>query len=63
MEPTLTTREAADQLGITVRQFHGLASKHDLIPARELPGIRGAKFWRVSDVVRLASKRDRVSAA
>lgn len=49
----LTTREAATELGITVRRFHWLVVKHELTPERELPGIRGAKFWNPSDVERL----------
>lgn len=47
---SLTSREAAERLGITVRQWHGLVAKHKLQPVRELPGLRGAKFWAVEDV-------------
>lgn len=56
MDATLTTREAAERLGVTVRSFHWLATKHRLDPARSLPGIRGAKFWKRSDIDRLGAK-------
>jgi hypothetical protein len=45
-EPTMiTTAEAAEQLGIDVAKFHRLVAKHDLQPARKLPGVRGAMLW------------------
>jgi hypothetical protein len=47
---SLTSREAAERLGVSVRQWHGLVAKHKLRPVRELPGLRGAKFWSVDDV-------------
>lgn len=45
-----TSREAADRLGISVQRWHRLVERYRLSPTRELPGIRGAKFWRQQDV-------------
>jgi hypothetical protein len=45
-----TSREAADQLGISVQRWHRLAERFQLKATRELPGLRGAKFWRPQDV-------------
>ena len=45
-----TSKEAADQLGISVQRWHRLAERYQLKPTRELPGLRGAKFWREQDV-------------
>lgn len=53
---TLTTLEAATQLGVNVQKFHRLADRHDIRPILKAPGLRGAKFWKASDVRRLASK-------
>lgn len=51
----LSSREAADRHGWSVQKFHRLAAIHQLTPAMELPGIRGAKFWRPEDVDRLVA--------
>lgn len=37
-------------LGVNVQKFHRLVAKHGLKPAVEVPGKRGAKFWRRRDV-------------
>jgi hypothetical protein len=50
---SLTSREAADLLEVRVQRWHRLAAEHNLTPERELPGIRGAKFWRRRDVERV----------
>lgn len=49
----MTSREAAEQLGIRVQQWHRLVARHNLSPQYELPGIRGAKFWHPGDVDRV----------
>lgn len=59
---TLTSKEAADLLRISPQAWHRLVAKESLEPVKELPGIRGAKFWRVSDVVRLAGKQEQGAA-
>ena len=50
----ITTAEAAEQLGIDVAKFHRLVAKHNLDPARKLPGVRGAMLWdaRVIEALR-----------
>ena len=53
----LTSREAADDLGVTVRSWHWIAEKYALIPAKELPGVRGAKLWHAADVERVKTAR------
>jgi len=61
---TLTSKEAADLLGLpNVQAWHRLVAREGLVPVKELPGIRGAKFWRVSDVVRLAGKHETSAVA
>jgi hypothetical protein len=47
---SLTSKGAAERLGVTVRQFHYLVERHGVKPVRELPGLRGAKFWDPSDI-------------
>lgn len=55
----LSSREAADLLGINVQKFHRLAA--DLTPVLSIPGKRGAKFWRPNDVERLAKELEQVA--
>ena len=62
MEP-LTSKEAAEQAGVNVRRWHYLASLLDLTPARQLPGVRGAKLWRRSDVNKVRQLNERQAAA
>ncbi len=50
---TITSREAADRLGVNPQKFHRLAAQHDISPALEAPGLRGAKFWLARDIDRL----------
>lgn len=54
----LTSREAADLLGISPQAWHRLVAKERLVPVKEVPGIRGAKFWKATDVMRVAVKRE-----
>lgn len=49
----LTSREAAEALAVRVQQWHRLVARYGLTPTRELPGIRGAKFWHPEDVDRV----------
>lgn len=58
----MSSREAADLLGISPQGWHRLVHKERLIPVKEVPGLRGAKFWRATDVMRLAVKREASAA-
>lgn len=62
MEP-MSSREAADRLGVRVQQWHRLVVRYNLTPERKIPGIRGAKFWHAYDVerVRLAIAAEQVA--
>lgn len=57
----LTSREAADDLGVSVRSWHWLVEKYELVPAKELPGLRGAKLWHAADVARVKTARQAVA--
>lgn len=52
----LTTREAAERIGVTVKRFHFLTAKHSIDPAVQGSGKRGEKFWRPRDVERLLAE-------
>lgn len=54
---TLTTAAAAERLGVNVQKFFRLAESAGIQPALEAPGLRGAKFWRTSDIDALATQR------
>lgn len=41
----VTTREAAEILGVSVFQVARLAQRGELIPAVQAPGKRGARFF------------------
>ena len=45
-----TSRQAADEVGVNVQRWHRLVKRYQLNPTHEIPGIRGAKFWRDQDV-------------
>lgn len=47
---TLTTRKAAERLGITVRQMHTLIARGDLEPAGRLDPPTGTYFFNASDI-------------
>lgn len=58
MTETLTTKEAAERLGVDVQKFHRLVLVHRIDHALKAPGLRGAKFWNVEDIDRLAELMD-----
>lgn len=62
---TLSSREAAERIGISVASFHRLARKHTVSPIIEAPGVRGAKFWLRTDIDKLTAiaSRERGDAA
>lgn len=55
---SLTSRQAADRLGVNAQKFHRLAKTAGLTPVLEVPGIRGAKFWDPADIEDLAAAYD-----
>jgi hypothetical protein len=59
----LTSRKAADRLGVNVQKFHRLVARHNIKPVGEVPGIRGAKFWHALDIDRLAANTEAERAA
>ena len=59
----MTSREAADLLGVTPQAWHRIVAKEGLVPVKSVPGIRGAKFWRSVDVMRVAVKREAQAGA
>lgn len=52
---TLTTAEAAEQAGVTVRQWHYWTDKLGIEATRQLAGARGAKLWTRSAIRRVAA--------
>lgn len=52
----LTTREAAEILGCSVSQAHRLADLGELPIAHKVPGLRGPRLFRRTDVERLAAE-------
>lgn len=56
-ELQLTTREAAELLGESVRQTIRRVEAGTLKPSRKLPGIRGAYIFDRADVERILSER------
>ena len=54
---SLTSRQAADHLGVNVSKFHRIVAATEwLTPVLEIPGIRGAKFWNPADIETLATQ-------
>jgi excisionase family DNA binding protein len=50
---SLTSREAAERLGVNVQKFHRLVAEHEIRPILKGTGLRGEKFWKPSDITRL----------
>lgn len=59
---SLTTRQAADALGVSVTRWHKLVKRHGIAPIFRAPGITGAMFWSPDAVETLRSKRDAEAA-
>jgi len=47
---TLTTKEAAVQLGVSVQKVHRATAQLGLVPMLKLPGRTGAKVWTPNDI-------------
>lgn len=53
----LTTAQAAEVLGVTVRTVARWADSGRLTPAVEFPGLRGPRMFRQADVLALMEQR------
>ncbi len=60
--PLVTTREAAERLGVTTRQVARLVQLDRLTPTYSLPGIRGAHMFERDEIERYREQRSRRSA-
>ena len=58
----VTTRDAAEQLGVHVRTLHRWVSTGLITPTLKVPGYRGAYLFNAADVERLAHTRKETSA-
>lgn len=54
----LSTREAADLLGVSVKMWHRLTKRYGVAPVGKLTGLRGAMFWSPESVELIRSKRE-----
>ena len=61
--PLIGTAEAARLLGRTVSTVNRWASTGRLIPAAQGNGVRGPRFFRRADVVKLAERLNSKQAA
>jgi excisionase family DNA binding protein len=50
VDDTLTTREAADRIGVPLSTFHHLIRNKRITPARKLPGRTGSYLFKPADV-------------
>lgn len=57
------TRQAADELGVSIRTIHRLVDSGDLTPAVKVPGKTGAFLFEGSEVERVKTLRAETSAA
>ncbi len=57
MSETLTSREAAAELGVPLSTFHSWVVKGDITHVKRLPGLRGAKLFTVEDVAALKASK------
>lgn len=58
----LSTSQAADVLGVTVKTVNQWAAEERLRVALKLPGTRGAHLFERSEVERLAADRAKADA-
>jgi len=58
----LTTVEAAEMAGVTVRQWHYWTEKLGVQPTRQLAGTRGSKFWTRAAVRRVVAGQLKAAA-
>lgn len=53
---SLTSRKAADLLGVNAQKFHRLVAAYDVHPVFEADGIRGVKLWNPRDIESLGQR-------
>ena len=54
MHNTITSAEAAEQLGVSVRTVHRMVSAGELTPTIKLRGLRGAYLFDADQIARKA---------
>jgi hypothetical protein len=59
---SLTTAEAAQRAGLSVRQWHYWTTKLGIRPVRQLAGPRGPKFWKSTAVESVTSAMTEAAA-
>lgn len=47
---SLTSRQAADNLGVNPQKFHRLVATYQVEPLLKAKGIRGVRFWHPLDI-------------
>ena len=57
------TRQAADELGVSIRTIHRLVDSGDLTPAVKVPGKTGAFLFEEAEVERVKTLRAETAAA
>lgn len=56
-KPTLcSTRQAAEQLGVSVRRLHYLVTTGELTPAHRIEGLRGPLLFDQADISKAKRK-------
>jgi hypothetical protein len=50
----ISSAQAAKRLNVNVQKFHRLVEQHQLEPAFKAAGEKGARFWKVETIDRLA---------
>lgn len=53
----LTTREAAKEAGLTIKQVARMVTRGELTPAAKAPGVRGAYLFDPNTITALADKK------
>lgn len=53
----LTSRQAAERLGISVSQVNRLAAAEAIPTAVQIPGLRGARLFAPSDIEAISTNR------
>ena len=56
IDDLISTREAAEIAGQSVRQFIRKVEAGKIVPAKKLPGVRGAYLFTRSDVLALVER-------